>query len=163
MSANADLFVHERHKTSFRGRISPKKFGELHFFPLICTRIASGRTLTEILHALEASDFIEYCKPFENNKRNMMYRLVDPFCLFYLDQVEGRNRGENFWRDNENSAQLRTWRGRAFENACLRHVNQIKTAMGVGGVSSNNSSSTAMERCSTSMPILATSKVWQNC
>jgi hypothetical protein len=70
----------------------------------------------------------------------MMYRLVDPFCLFYLDQVEGRNRGENFWRDNENSAQLRTWRGRAFENACLRHVNQIKTAMGVGGVSSSNSS-----------------------
>ena len=103
------------------------------------TVIASGKSLTEILRALETSDFIELYKPFENSKRQMMYRLVDPFCLFYLDQVEGRNRKENFWRDNENSAQLRTWRGRAFENACLKHVGQINTAMGVGGVSSDNS------------------------
>lgn len=104
------------------------------------TGIASGKGLSELLRTLEASDFIEYYKPFENNKRNMMYRLIDPFCLFYLDQVEGRNRGENFWRDNENSPQLHTWRGRAFENACLYHVGQIKSAMGVGGVSSENAS-----------------------
>ena len=35
---------------------------------------------------------------------------------------------------------LYTWRGRAFENACLCHISQIKSAMGVGGVSSENSS-----------------------
>ncbi|MDY6437110.1 MAG: hypothetical protein SPK72_06020, partial [Bacteroidales bacterium] len=101
--------------------------------------VASGKSLTMILRALEASDFIEYYKPFENSRRQMMYRLVDPFCLFYLDQVEGRHRGENFWRDNEHHASLSTWRGRAFENACLRHTGQIKTAMGVGGVSSEDS------------------------
>ena len=56
------------------------------------------------------------------------------------DQVEKRNRGEHFWRDNENSPLLHTWRGRAFENACLYHVNQIKTALGVSGVSSENAS-----------------------
>lgn len=101
--------------------------------------VPSGKSLTMILRALEASDFIEYYKPFENSRRQMMYRLVDPFCLFYLDQVEGRHRGENFWRDNEHHASLSTWRGRAFENACLRHTGQIKTAMGVGGVSSEDS------------------------
>ncbi|MBQ7495973.1 MAG: ATP-binding protein [Bacteroidaceae bacterium] len=102
------------------------------------TGIASGKGFTEMLRALEASDFIEYYKPFENSKRNMKYRLTDPFCLFYLSQVEGRGRGENFWRDNENLSQLRTWRGQAFENACLKHVGLIKAAMGVGGVSSDN-------------------------
>lgn len=101
--------------------------------------VPSGKSLTMILRALEASDFIEYYKPFENSRRQMMYRLVDPFCLFYLDQVEGRHRGENYWRDNEHHASLSTWRGRAFENACLRHTGQIKTAMGVGGVSSEDS------------------------
>ena len=104
------------------------------------TGIPSGKSLSEVLRALEASDFIEYYKPFESNMRNRRYRLVDPFCLFYLNQVEGRGRGENFWRDNENLPQLHTWRGQAFENACLRHVGQIKAAMGVGGVSSDNSS-----------------------
>lgn len=103
------------------------------------TGISSGKNLSEILRALEASDFIEYYKPFENNKRNMLYRLTDPFCLFYLDQVDGLNRSENFWRDNENLPQFHTWRGRAFENACLSHIGQIKSAMGVGGVSSDNS------------------------
>lgn len=102
--------------------------------------ITLGKTLSDVLQALVASDFIEYYKPFENGKRNMMYRLVDPFCLFYLDQVEDRNHGEHFWQDNENSPQLHPWRGRAFENACLNHVAQIKRALGVAGVSSENSS-----------------------
>ena len=102
------------------------------------TGIVAGKSLSQALHALEASDFIERYKPFENNKRNLQYRLIDPFCLFYLDQVEGRGRGEHFWRDNENHPSLNPWRGRAFENACLSHVNQIKTALGVGGVSSEN-------------------------
>ncbi|MBR3455803.1 MAG: hypothetical protein IKH26_10800 [Bacteroidaceae bacterium] len=66
------------------------------------------------------------------------YRLIDPFCLFYLSQVEGRDRKANFWRDNENQPILNTWRGRAFENACLSHVGQIKAALGVGGITSEN-------------------------
>lgn len=102
------------------------------------TGIPSGKTFSEILRALEASDFIELYQPFENNKRDKQYRLIDPFCLFYLDQVEGRNRKPNFWRDNENLAALNPWRGRAFENACLSHVEQIKKAMDVGGVASDN-------------------------
>ena len=102
------------------------------------TGLVAGKSLSQTLHALEASDFIERYKPFENNKRNLRYRLVDPFCLFYLDQVEGRGRKEHFWRDNENLPGLNTWRGRAFENACLAHVEQIKAALGVSGVSSDN-------------------------
>ena len=77
---------------------------------------------------------------FENNKRNMYYRLTDPFCLFYIDQVEGRNREPHFWQDNEHLPQLHTWRGRAFENACLYHIEQIKGALGIKGVSSENDS-----------------------
>lgn len=102
------------------------------------TGIPTGKALSETLRALEASDFIELYQPFENNKRNKQYRLIDPFCLFYLDQVEGRNRKANFWRDNENMAALNPWRGRAFENACLSHAEQIKSALGVGGVASDN-------------------------
>ena len=103
------------------------------------TGIPSGKGLTEVLKALEASDFIEYYKPFENSKRKMCYRLTDAFCLFYLNQVEGQNRGENFWRDNENHSSLNTWRGQAFENACLSHISQVKAALDIAGVSSENS------------------------
>lgn len=102
------------------------------------TGIPSGKTLTKTLKTLEASDFVERYKPFENSNRNLQYRLIDPFCLFYLNQVEGRNRSEHYWRDNENHASLNTWRGRAFENACLTHIDGIKNALGISGVSSDN-------------------------
>ena len=103
------------------------------------TGIVAGKSLSRILHALEASDFIECFKPFENNKRDLLYRLIDPFCLFYLNQVEGKSRSEHFWRDNENLPSLNPWRGQAFENACLCHIEQVKAALGVSGVSSENS------------------------
>lgn len=103
------------------------------------TGIALGKELTNTLKALEVSDFIEYYKPFENDKRHQQYRLTDPFCKFYLGQVEGKNRGANYWRDNENLPALATWRGLAFEDVCLRHIEQLKKAMDVSGVSSSNS------------------------
>lgn len=103
-------------------------------------QMPSGKVLSDMLRALEASDFIELYKPFQDSKRNMRYRLIDPFCLFYLDQVENRGREANYWQSHENLPHLATWRGRAFENACLKHITQIKSALGVGGVSSNNSS-----------------------
>lgn len=102
------------------------------------THLSSGNGLTEVLRALEACDFIEQYIPFGESKRNKRYRLIDPFCLFYLDQVEGLNRGENFWRDNENQPKMSTWRGRAFETVCLLHVEQIKAALDIKGVSSEN-------------------------
>ena len=96
--------------------------------------IDSGAGLSQILKTLEACDFIEYYKPFENNRRQMMYRLTDPFCLFYLANVNGNSRSETYWRDNENLPSLSTWRGRAFENLCLLHLKQIKRALGIEGV-----------------------------
>ena len=103
------------------------------------TGIAAGEGLSKVLSALVESDFIEYYKPFENTKREMMYRLTDPFCLFYLTEVENRNRGDGFWHENENFPSLAVWRGRAFENACFIHIEQIKRALGVIGVGSDNS------------------------
>ena len=104
------------------------------------TGIPSGKGLTIVLKTLEASDFIECYRPYGMSKRELHYRLIDPFCIFFLQQVEDRQRGENFWQDNENRPTLNNWRGQAFENACLRHVRQIKGALGIGGVNSNNSS-----------------------
>ena len=98
-----------------------------------------GNGISKVLNALEESDFIEYYQPFGNSKRGMLYRLIDPFCIFYLSQVSGKRRKENFWQENENLSALAVWRGHAFENACLNHVEQIKKALGVVGVSSDNS------------------------
>jgi len=106
----------------------------------IATQIKiQGKDLTRLLRSLEAGDFIAKYQPFGNNKRQIMYRLIDPFCIFWVNQVENKNRGEHFWQEQSTRASVNSWRGIAFEELCLSHVVQIKTALGISGTPSTNS------------------------
>lgn len=97
--------------------------------------MASGGHITESLEALVASDFIVKFVPFGNSKREEMYKLVDPFCLFYLRFVEGSGHLDNsFWSQNSSGQRISSWRGHAFENLCFNHIDQIKDSLGIRGI-----------------------------
>ena len=92
------------------------------------------------MKALEASDFIIRYTPFGMGKRDECYKLVDPFCIFYLKFVKGQNGLDtSFWQKNVASHQVVIWRGIAFENVCFNHTDQIKIALGINGVSTRQS------------------------
>ncbi len=95
--------------------------------------ISSGGTLTQLLNALIESDFIVSYVAYKGKKRNVKYRIIDPFLLF-CSKFHLKTTNENFWRNNQNSPSLAAWRGLAFENVCFCHVPQIKTALGINGV-----------------------------
>ena len=78
-------------------------------------KISNGSTLSSILNALVASDFVMKYVPFGLSKRKVHYKLIDPFCLFYLKFVI------------------------AFENVCFNHIPQIKKALGISGVKTTQS------------------------
>lgn len=101
------------------------------------TGLSNGREFKRLLEALQAADFIEHYQPFGNDKRHLCYRLIDPFCWFWLHQVESKNREKHYWQYHQNQPELNTWRGIAFEEVCLLHIHQIKCALGVGEVASN--------------------------
>ena len=50
--------------------------------------ISNGSVLTELLSSLIVSDFIVRYIPFGEGKRDEKYKLIDPFCLFYLRFVK---------------------------------------------------------------------------
>jgi len=104
------------------------------------TGLSVGKELSRLLRALEAADFIELYQPFGNDKRHLCYRLIDPFCWFWLQQVDGKMREEHFWHNHQNQPELNVWRGISFEEICLLHTYQIKCALGVGQVASSQSS-----------------------
>lgn len=95
------------------------------------TGIPNGGELSMMLNALLAGGFIMKYIPYSENKRYEYYKLVDPFCLFYLHFV---NEGKKFDIHSQNTI---SWRGYAFENVCFNHINQIKQALGINGVVSN--------------------------
>ena len=96
---------------------------------------SDGGRLSRNLNALIASDFIVKYVPFGLGKREEHYKVIDPFCLFYLHFVHSMNEvNEAFWQENVTSHPVVTWRGFAFENVCFNHIPQIKKALGISGV-----------------------------
>ena len=104
------------------------------------TGYSAGGTLTGALNALIASDFVMKYVPFGFSKREEHYKLIDPFCMFYLKFVENQDSlNDSFWQHNLASQSVISWRGFAFENVCFNHINQIKSALGINGVSTKQS------------------------
>lgn len=99
------------------------------------TGLGDGGALSALMNSLVASDFVLKYVPFGLSKRECHFKLVDPFCLFYLRFVENQDGlNEDFWQQNLISPSVVSWRGIAFENVCLLHVPQIKKALGISGV-----------------------------
>ncbi len=101
--------------------------------------ISRGGTLTKALSALIASDFIIKYIPY-GIKKEEHYKLVDPFCNFYIRFIENQPKlSKDFWLSNIESQNIVSWRGLAFENVCFNHIIQIKKALGISGVSTSES------------------------
>ena len=98
------------------------------------TGMESNEAFSKMLKALIASDFVVKYVPFGMKKTEAHYKLVDPFCWFWLHFVkESRNLKTDFWQ-GEASQTVSSWRGIAFEELCWCHWSQIKRALGIDGV-----------------------------
>jgi len=101
--------------------------------------ISSGGTLTNVLTDLEESGFICSYTSFDNKQKNILYRLTDYYTSFYFRFIKnGKYQGKDSWVNLIDNPAQRTWQGFAFEQVCLDHVWQIKKALGISGVQSNN-------------------------
>lgn len=99
-----------------------------------------GGAFSQALNALIESDFILKYVPFGYSKRKEHYKLIDPFCMFYIRFVENKNKlNETFWQHNQVAHSVVSWRGFAFENVCFNHIDCIRNALGISGVSTNYS------------------------
>jgi len=91
--------------------------------------------LSEYLNALVAGDFVGKYVPYGENGNAVHYKLIDPFCIFYLAFVNGaKNVKSNHWQRAASSEKAGNWREKAFENVCFNHIGQIKKALGISGV-----------------------------
>lgn len=66
-----------------------------------------------------------------------LFRLTDEYTQFYLRYVEGTRPGRRgIWQKLSITPAHRAWAGFAFETICMKHVDAIKEALGIGGVRS---------------------------
>lgn len=104
------------------------------------TKLTDGGGLTTVLEELSYSGFISAYRMFGNKKKDKIYRLTDEYSLFYLKFIEDKEwEGDDIWQHLSQTQTYKTWSGYAFENICLKHIPQIKKALGIAGIYSLSS------------------------
>ena len=97
-------------------------------------RQKNNGNLSKLLRELEECAFIRSYTPFQKNKRDKIYQLVDPFTLFYLRFIqENNNFLKGYWQKMQITSEYDSWCGYAFEIVCLNHLEQIVHALGIDG------------------------------
>lgn len=102
--------------------------------------LGSGGGFTKIMEELETSGFITGYVPFGKNSRDIIYKLTDPYTLFYLKYVaKSSKRSKSIWHYLTNTPSWSAWSGLAFENLCLLHIDEIKKQLKIDGIQSSES------------------------
>jgi len=84
------------------------------------------------LRELEESGFVAKYEAFERVKHKILYRLSDEFCYFYLKFMKNNiGQGAGTWVQLFSKQTNKSWSGFAFETVCLKHIQEIKKALGV--------------------------------
>lgn len=104
------------------------------------TGASSGGGFNLILEELEQSGFIISLQEFEKQKKEIRFKLIDEYSLFHLKWAPKFKANaltapdESFWIHAGSSPSAKIWAGYAFEIVCLKHLSQIKKALGISGV-----------------------------
>jgi len=99
------------------------------------TRLSSGGWVTELLEELIESGFVTAWPPYDKKSKDSIYKLADEFTHFYLKFMEkGRSSGSGSWQNFSTGPSWRSWSGVAFERVCLKHIPQLKKALGIAAV-----------------------------
>ena len=105
------------------------------------TGMSSCGNFTRYLRELAECGFIRKILAFGKKSKGALYQLIDNFTLFHFAFV-GENKANDhcFWSGSADSQFRVVWEGLAFKRLCLQHVREIKAALGISGVISNDCS-----------------------
>ena len=93
-----------------------------------------GKSLTKALEELEQCGFIrKFSRPGASH--GAYYQIKDPFIRFANDFLSGEK--VSSWLSYIDTPSYYSWQGNAFELLCLNHIPEIKNALGVSGVDTN--------------------------
>lgn len=94
--------------------------------------LSSGGRITELLDELIESGFITSWLPYDKKSKDAIYKLADEYSHFYIKFMEQeRSNGSGTWLKFSNGQSWKSWSGVAFERVCLKHIPQLKKALGI--------------------------------
>ncbi len=101
------------------------------------TKIPSGTGLNRYFFELEEAGFIASFIPYQRQKKDIYYRIIDEYSLFYLKWIHAAPKGiftdseAHYWEKKIASPGWRSWAGLCFEMICLKHAKAIQKKLGI--------------------------------
>lgn len=136
----SSLFDDAENHISIIRALSQKRSGMTRLDILETTSLPDGGGTSMYLEELESSGFISSYPSFEKKKKELVYRLTDEYSFFYLKFIENvQKQGNDTWKHLSQTQSFKTWSGYAFESICLKHIAQIRKALGISGIYSEAS------------------------
>ena len=123
---NADNYI------SIVLELSKRRYGYTRAELINTGKVKDGKTLTKSLDDLVQCGFVRKYHDFSKKVNGCHYQLVDALCLFHLSFLTDGKTGS--WLEFINTPAYYTWCGLAFEIICLLHTKQIKQALGISGI-----------------------------
>lgn len=102
-------------------------------------KLNSGGYISNVLDELIQSGFVDYTIPPNKAVKDTVYRLCDEYSLFYLKFIKNNKFPLKFaWTNITAMHTYKVWTGFAFECICLKHIQQIKRALGIENVATTH-------------------------
>jgi AAA+ ATPase superfamily predicted ATPase len=125
---NSDAYIELIHL------IAQRKEGVRRVELKIDARLSSGGgRLSKRLQDLQEAGFIEENIPW-GHSTGESYKLIDEFCLFYLQWVGSQKQKKftpNYWLNQSQRPSYYAWSGYAFEAVCMKHIDHIIHALNI--------------------------------
>ncbi|SES43288.1 hypothetical protein SAMN04487884_1537 [Butyrivibrio fibrisolvens] len=131
----SSLFKNSDQYVAIIKELSKNKSGLTRSELIDSKHVVEGKELTRCLDDLCQCGFIRAYTDFTRKTNGKYYQLIDPLTLFHLSFLEQKR--IDSWMEFVGTPAYYTWCGLAFERVCLLHINQIKKALEIAGVSSN--------------------------
>jgi uncharacterized protein len=135
------LFENSEHHIMIVRALAQKWKGMTRAEIITATQLPNGGGFSNTLEELVSCGFVSDYYPFGKKKKDALYRLTDEYSLFYLHFIENRRtQEETIWQHLSQTQLYKSWTGYAFESLCLKHLTQLKKALGISGIYAEASS-----------------------
>lgn len=97
--------------------------------------VQPGGPYNRAMDDLMISGFVSEENLYGRKKRGSLYRLTDEYSIFYHRFIKPNSKYiKGMWQQLSTSQSYKIWTGYAFESICFKHIDALKSALGIGAV-----------------------------
>ena len=121
--------------------LANKRIGLTREEILHATKLPDNGTASKALKDLVKCGFVRSYQYYGRKNKSLTYQLADFYTLFYLRFIkENYGHDEHFWTHMLDNPKRNAWAGYSFEQLIKEHIKQVKRALGIGSVLTQQSS-----------------------